>query len=231
MRLTVIVLFIHLIATLVWAGTLKDDFSDGNYNGWTPITFVEGEGQWVITDGELIVTRPFSRGCALLIGESSWKDYSVEFDATLHTKLTNWSYIAILLRFEGHGQQWRNTVMIYGFRDDIGMSVSIIAYEQPVWLHDATKIMPFEIGRRYQFKGIVSGNKYQFYLDEELVLQAKIEHFSSGKIGLAVCGTIASIDNVIITGDDVPDMNLSVTPKSKLATTWGRLRDRISERI
>jgi hypothetical protein len=70
----------------------------------------------------------------------------------------------------------------------------------------------------------VSGNKYQFYIDKELVLKSEDNHFPSGKTDLMVNGAIASFDNVVITGDDVPDKYLSVKLAGKLAEAWGWIR-------
>ena len=49
--------------------------------------------------------------------------------------------------------------------------------------------------------------------------------FLSGAVGLGLANWTARFDNVVITGDSIPDSGgLSVTPKAKLATVWGRLK-------
>jgi hypothetical protein len=159
----------------------------------------------------------------LVIGEEDWTDYSIEFDATLHTKLANASLIGLGLRFRGNVQQWRNTWMSYGFLPE-GTVAWIAAYDHPNWLQDVKKPMPFEIGKTYHLKGVVSGNKYQFRIDKELVLQITENRFPSGKVSLDVNGAIASFDNVVITGDEVPDKYLSVKPRDKLPIFWAKLK-------
>ncbi len=72
MRITTVGLCLLLFPALVWAGTLVDDFSDGNFDEWTPISFVEGEGQWKVEDGKLMVTRLSNWTCGLAIGGGDW---------------------------------------------------------------------------------------------------------------------------------------------------------------
>ena len=49
--------------------------------------------------------------------------------------------------------------------------------------------------------------------------------YLTGAAGLGLSNQIARFDNIVITGDSIPDSGgLSVTPKAKLATVWGRLK-------
>ena len=51
------------------------------------------------------------------------------------------------------------------------------------------------------------------------------QDFLSGAVGLGLANQTARFDNVIITGDSIPNNDgLSVTPKAKLATMWGSLK-------
>lgn len=51
------------------------------------------------------------------------------------------------------------------------------------------------------------------------------QDFLSGAIGLGLANQTARFDNVIITGDNIPNsVGLSVTPRAKLATLWGNLK-------
>jgi len=225
-----IALLSSLCAISAWSGTLRDDFSDGNIDGWIFITDPGAEATlWNVEDGKLVVTNPSSFGANFVIGADDWKDYSIECDATLHTKLAAWSLIGIELRDQIKApKEWQGGVwMGYGFRPDKGMGAHILVADDANFLQDVTKPIPFEIGRTYHLKGVVAGNKYQFYIDEELAIKIEDNHFPSGRTDLMVNGAIASLDNVVITGDDVPDMNLSVIPESKLATTWSKLKGAI----
>jgi len=44
-------------------------------------------------------------------------------------------------------------------------------------------------------------------------------------VGLAVSPLVtAHFDDFVAAGDDVPDQGFAVSPKAKLATTWGQLK-------
>ena len=52
-----------------------------------------------------------------------------------------------------------------------------------------------------------------------------LQDFLTGAAGLGLSNQTARFDNVVITGDSIPDRHaLSVTPKAKLATVWGSLK-------
>jgi hypothetical protein len=117
--------------------------------------------------------------------------------------------------------------MSYGFRPDKGIGANIVAYDNPDWLQDINNPMPFEIGKIYHIKGTVTGDKYSLYINNDLVLQINENRFPSGKARVDLSGAIVLFDNVVITGDEVPDAGpsgLTVEPKGKLATTWGQVK-------
>ena len=63
-----------LISSSLWAGTVTDDFEDGNFEGWRPSRFALGEqAEWTVEQGELVFTsKNFCRvGSALAIGDGN----------------------------------------------------------------------------------------------------------------------------------------------------------------
>ena len=54
MRITTVGLFLLLFPALVWAGTFRDDFNDGNFAGWQEADFGEN-GTVTAKNGELMV--------------------------------------------------------------------------------------------------------------------------------------------------------------------------------
>ena len=53
----------------------------------------------------------------------------------------------------------------------------------------------------------------------------KFQDFLTGGAGFGLANQTARFDNVVITGDSIPDRHaFSVTPKAKLATVWGSLK-------
>lgn len=83
MRLT-IVLFVFLLPLSAWAGTFRDDFEDGNIEGWKRFT-VAGTNlsDWFVENGVLVCRRPNPYGAHLVIGDVSWQNYTIECDVKL----------------------------------------------------------------------------------------------------------------------------------------------------
>ena len=68
-------------------------------------------------------------------------------------------------------------------------------------------------------------DKFAFYIDGELITEYIDSTAPNGTVRFfANWGIVAHLDYVVITGDDVPDVSLSVTPKAKLTTSWGKLK-------
>ena len=89
MKWAAIFLATVLISSSLWAGTLTDNFEDGNFDGWRPSRFVFPEhAEWTVEQGELVFTsKNFCyEGPALGIGDETWSDY--EFSAQFSLKRT-----------------------------------------------------------------------------------------------------------------------------------------------
>ncbi|MCZ6678276.1 MAG: hypothetical protein O7E52_13610 [Candidatus Poribacteria bacterium] len=49
MKRTLFLLTLTMLVTPAWAGTLTDDFEDGDFDGWRPARFRGGErAEWVV---------------------------------------------------------------------------------------------------------------------------------------------------------------------------------------
>jgi len=84
-----------------------------------------------------------------------------------------------------------------------------------------------KVGEWYRPEIKAIGNEISFYIDGKLQFKRNDDLHPSGGVGLAVLDAIVDFDNVVIEGPDIPDAGPSgyaVHPKSKLATTWGRIR-------
>jgi hypothetical protein len=98
-----------------------------------------------------------------------------------------------------------------------------------VWFNNAggkksRKIFNFELNRWYRLKAVANDNNFESYIDGELMASISDSTLPTGRLGLSVYGGVAHFDNVVITGDDIPDNTTAVSRQGKLATTWGRLR-------
>ena len=89
MKRAMVVFTLLLLVLKAWAGTITDDFEDGNFDGWRPSRFSLGEqAEWIVEQGELVFTsKNFCYvGSALGIGDETWSDY--EFSAQFSLRRT-----------------------------------------------------------------------------------------------------------------------------------------------
>ena len=83
------------------------------------------------------------------------------------------------------------------------------------------------LGKWYRLKVQTMGNEISFYVDDKLVHEHKDNFNPSGGVLLWSFDAVAEFDNVVITGDEVPDVGPSgyaVEPGAKLSTAWGWLK-------
>jgi len=225
MKLTMVALLLSLFAILAWAGTLKDDFSDGDFDGWTVPLWWGAKPVWKIDESSAACDRPSVWPGLLAIGELDWTDYTVECDvrfAKLYPILA-YRYAEIFLRhidtnnfvYFNLADQWGNLYNKQAFS-------SVVINGQQNYKED--KDIAIETERWYHLKASVSKKHYLFWIDDTKITDYFDDRIPSGKIAFGVGGAHAYFDNIVITGDDVPDMNLSVNQKGKLATTWSKLK-------
>lgn len=233
MRLVIIVLLVFLLATSGWAGTLKDDFGDGNFEGWRIWKFGNQSAKWFVKEGKLIGVS--TRNCGItsdmIIGDETWKNYEIEVQFKVEKT------------FIPRNCPDRGAVMGVGVHYDEASGINLAAFgvstrePSPNWdkvfceffiqgvgqnthAGDFTTIA----GKWYTVKFVVNENRYEVFIDDKPICEFLTGLPEKGGAGMFVLNSEVHFDNVRITGDDVPDMNLSVTPKAKLTTTWGRLK-------
>ena len=62
-----------LVVSLVAADTFRDNFDDGNLEGWTPLAWLNGKnGIHKVENGEVIL-KSVGNGSGITIGQTSWK--------------------------------------------------------------------------------------------------------------------------------------------------------------
>ena len=84
---SIIIIFMLLIVLPAWAGTFRDDFEDGNLDGWTTRNLF-GNGEWTIQDGKLSGWNENGTS-AIFMEPSEWKDYTLEASVCLLEKRGN----------------------------------------------------------------------------------------------------------------------------------------------
>jgi hypothetical protein len=84
-----------------------------------------------------------------------------------------------------------------------------------------------KVGKWYRLKIVSTGNIISFYVDGELLFERKDDLHPSGGVSLWAYNAIVEFDNVVITGDEIPDMGPSgyvVQPQGGLTASWGVIK-------
>ena len=228
MKFVSIVTVLFLFTFSVWAGKFVETFNDGDLEGWHELLLPGAEpGSWEIIDGELHAISPAGFTRLLTIGDKTWRDYVVEFDVKPLEKhgLGN---IAIAARVE-------DTWAIIGVIGDLPLPIPlplascfVADFDRKVFNilgSEASSLL--ELGNWYTLKLRVDGNTFTFWLNGKQVLETtdRAAHLLVGGVGLGLANYTARFDNIIITGEGIPNKgSLPVEPQAKLALTWGGLK-------
>jgi hypothetical protein len=84
-----------------------------------------------------------------------------------------------------------------------------------------------QLGKWYRLEIKAIGDNISLYIDDKLVLEREDNFNPSGGASLWAFDSIVEFDNIIITGDGIPNVGPSgyaVEPKAKLSTTWGAVK-------
>jgi hypothetical protein len=221
-----------MVISPAFAGTWRDDFEDGNLDGWQREEPPMGGEIWGVEDGECsgqYANAPAGICSAIQLKAENaalWKDYSVECKAKLVEKLGEGASFGIFFRdslFQSGAQNDyvasvapdQNKVFFYEVSQNKGRTIS----EVP---------LPFDISEDtwYKLKVIAEGNHFGFYINDELIGSFDDNSCPSGTISLAVRNAHIHFDDVVITGQEIPDggPGFAVTSQSKMATMWGRVK-------
>ena len=231
---------ISAIATSAWAGTLRDNFSDGNLDGWRLFKGRTGNGnaidekaEWIVEDSELVCR---SKGICQLastfgIGDEKWKDY--EFECEFKVEKTTILAGCGLPSFFGIGVRYNDkNKLITGI--DLGATsrgggwtvnfCELFAKGGFVNPGAAVGIAQIEEGKWYKSKFVVKSNDYEVSVGGKTICRFKNQLLDGGGVAFLGRNGEYHFDNVIITGNEIPNMNLSVTTQSKLTTIWGQIK-------
>ena len=218
--------FVFILALPSLAGTWRDDFEDGNLDGWEGVNHA-----WTVEDGECsgeFFANPKIE--MIRIGDARWKDYTVKCK----------------MKFVGIDKKPPQTGAGIFFRDsgDLGDSCygflinpnsdTAVGWEVVAVLSEIPLPFTFSKDTWYELKIIVEGEHFEFYIDGKPAGEFEDNSNPSGKVGLCVKNVHAHFDDLIISGDDVEDggswdaakhpEEKAVEPKGKLATSWGKLK-------
>ena len=101
---------------------------------------------------------------------------------------------------------------VFGFRRKrSGAWELAVAYVNDNWHNHYVKReqFPVEEGRWYNLRMTLAKDHIEAYLDNKLIAEWDDKSLASGKVGLRGYNMEARFDNVVITGDDIPDVGPS----------------------
>ena len=211
-----------LAAMPALAGTFRDDFSDGNINGWTPYNATPGLqcGEWTVRDGVLHYRGSAERTiCFLTMGDASWTDYTISCRARMIENLRPGNFARIIFAAHMAEQPGFNCIYYVFGPTPVGDAIGIGTPDGD----ENWKMLDIEMFRWYELEAEIVGTNQRFFVDGQLMVEHQIQTYQSGRLGIGCVGAEIEYDDVVITGTDVPDLNMAVST-GKLATTWGTIR-------
>lgn len=223
-------LMVFLLVALVEAGTLTDNFEDGNFDEWKLMKIGDQAAKWSVEDGELVCVSKNACGIAstLMLGDNTWEDYEVECQFKLE---------------QNFPAACRSSAIGVGLHagdvDKVGivsLGVEISPNSGAVWCQAGVQgnikrfpqkeNLKIKEGEWYTMRVVANGNGYQMFIDDKLICDFKNDLPNKGNAMVWGRNCEAHFDNVVITGDDIPDkdLGLPVEPLAKLATMWAFLK-------
>ena len=246
-----IIALLLLLPVSVWAGTFIETFDGKDLDGWQELVQLnKAPGLWEIVKGELEVVHPEPSLYFFTTGDETWEDYTVEFDVK-PLKKHGIGGIAIAARVNGSSVvycQVYDVVILRGEKPavhetridcltgDLHNVEFVLLYTEPHPL--------LRLNKWARLKLNVNGENFSFWLDDKRIagtgdafafmhegqeIKLKVgkltDRFGKGGVGFGLANYTARFDNVTITGAGIPNRGgLAVTPREKLATTWGDLK-------
>jgi len=232
---TIVALTLFLLAGSTWAGTFSDNFNDGNMDGWTLFRppFGPPNSTWKIENGELVL-EAVDTPIVFLIGESTWKNYTVRVKAKMvkHQYDVDWAEgILLPIRFNPQLNLYLFGVGTTGSDVPISKDKRVFAgYGQDgsaALLHNEFEPFEWQLDTWYDLRLTAEGDEFKLYVNNTLVLDYTDNTHPTGSVGIGACcirGTTVHYDDFSVTGDDVPGTVAAVDPRAKLATTWGAIK-------
>ncbi|RKU15515.1 hypothetical protein C6500_20255 [Candidatus Poribacteria bacterium] len=230
MKSVSIIVTLFFLPFSVSAGTFVETFDDEDLQDWQDITMVNldaAQAAWEVIDDELQGMSQAPLVSLLTIGDKTWQDYTVEFDVK-PTKKHGPGSIAIAARKK---KTWIVTCMIGDMKFPAPESRATCfsgdfhenRYVVIKW--EAVPLLTLETWSHLKLS--VHDTTFTLWINGKQVLEARDQEakFLTGGVGFGIANYTAKFDNLVISGDSIPNKGrLSVTPKDKLATIWGKLK-------
>ena len=244
MKSVMVSLMMLMLVTSAWAGTIVYDFEDeSQLADWSKVPTLDGlpyTAQWSVENGELVAFSndpALGMGQGLGVGDDTWSNYTLEAQFMIE-------------QIFSHPDSWAPAVFLAahyhlppGVTDPTQFWFVWLGPDHPVdtgiwemhWCDSGSGHMsiedidpPFEENRWYSARIECEDGHYRMFFEDNPFAEFDTETpgESYGVAGCAVRNCQARFDNVVITGDSIPNMlgGAVVSPRSRLATTWGCIR-------
>ena len=243
MKLTRLVAVLLLLPLSGWAGTFIETFNNDDWEEWQELVQQNKKpGSWEVIDRELHAVSADGWARLLTIGNKKWRDYTIEFDVkpiekhrlasiviAARIKDTWLVFCEIGDRFFGIPNVNCRTGGFHTNRSELLYFGNHPLLKLDDW--STLKLSVKDANFIFWVNGekiVETGDNFDFVLGGQAILGAKVgrlDGFLTGGVGFGLANYTANFDNLIITGEDIPNKGtLPVVSRGKLATTWGHLK-------
>lgn len=222
-------------STISLAGTIFDDFEDGNIIGWerSPQNEDNDEIFWGYSEGAMMfdtqgqdwavaISQMNFVGTKQVTNVSDWTNYEFEVQIK-HVEFGNHPggiRARVDLDTGGHYAVW-----LYPANNNMKL------YKNPGWDINAGLVTlgeaPYEpeIDEFRSLKMKCEGDTISVYYDDEELIVAEDNEHQAGTVALCVQNKVVYFDDIKITGDQIPNVEMSpVEPVGKFTVTWGEIK-------
>ncbi len=244
--MTALLLAVSLVFA-AYSGTFRDDFSDGDLDGWhifgAPEPFVPNLVR--LEDGYLVMDTRVGKNDnpAILItlflelgrdNAENWNFYTLKCRVRIAevSQGYNPTFVVSVRSGEGHfdvstGQRMfvlptRDLVSVVTFPPDAKIPPKGVDGV----IHRENFEKAIKLQRWYQIKIAAEESNFEFHFNGNRVSKYKDKTAGPGTVGFqADAGILVHLDDVVITGPDIPNTGAhSVNPEAHLTTTWGGIK-------
>ena len=190
------------------------DFDTGRADEWD-----EQRGNWSVVGKEYDVVELGGEAFSF-IGDNNWEDYSVEAKVKIIETPVACYNAGICFRVEDE-DVLKETLMIFILAEN--QMICFYQKDKGVWTRLLDAPFPHERKRWYTMRVDVEGKTFKAYIDDELVLEDESETIpAKGRVGLRGYSAHNRYDDFIVFTEG--DRSRPVSPKGKLAATWGSIK-------
>ena len=241
MKCMMVMLILMSFVLSTWAEVFRDDFNDGDLEGW--VVWWEAS----IENGELVLNFPPPDPARIRVGFLGV--VSKDYEVTVSVKIVELMFPPIIangvkigLRAHAIDENWKIPLLQYSLSYNFflgrhtdgrkGIGASIWYVHKIVKLPEMDKVelrnkllefspFAFEMNKWYRLKVIARDNRFQVFVDKKKILDFLDDTYTEGRIYLSSgLGNRVHFDDFEVRWGAA----LSVQPRRKLAITWGQIK-------